>query len=211
MTTILLTRHGQSTWNAERRWQGQADPPLSSLGRDQAYFAASRVGAVDLIASSPQMRALESATIIATQLGLEPVIVVEDLRERSAGPWSGLTRAEIEQQWPGWVESGERPDGYELDDPLFTRVNRALRELTTEYPVDSMLVLSHGGVIKAVEEQLGRSEGRVPNLSGRILQSPALGVGERDGGEQTNSAWIIGDQIRLLDEDLSTGGDGIRV
>lgn len=198
MTTLLLTRHGQSTWNAEGRWQGQADPPLSALGRDQAYFASQRVGTVDVIVSSPQMRALESATIIATQLGLEPVIVVEDLRERSAGPWSGLTKDEIEQEWPGWIEDGRRPEGFEEDGPLMSRVDAALRNLVSEYPVESMLVLSHGGVIKALEQQLGTHEGRVPNLSGRVVQF-------------ANNDWHLGEQIRLLDDDLATGGDGARV
>lgn len=198
VTTLLLARHGQSTWNAQRRWQGQADPPLSELGREQAFFASQRVGAVDLIASSPQIRALETATIIATQLGLEPVIVAEDLRERSAGPWSGLTRDEIEDTWPGWIDSGERPDGYELDGPLFARVDTALKALITEYAVESMLVVSHGGVIKAVEERLGSDDGRVPNLSGRVLHS----------GEDR---WHLGEQLHLLGEDLSTGGDGVRV
>lgn len=198
MTTLLIARHGQSTWNAQRRWQGQADPPLSQLGRDQAFFAAQRVGAVDLIASSPQIRALETATIIATQLGLEPVIVVDELHERSAGPWSGLTREEIEQQWPGWIDSGQRPDGYELDTPLFERVDHGLKALIGEYPVDSMLVLSHGGVITCLEEKLGRLEGRVPNLGGRVIQA-------------TQGQWHLGEQIELLDQDLSTGGDGNRV
>lgn len=198
MTTLLLTRHGQSTWNAEGRWQGQADPPLSALGRDQAFFASQRVGTVDVVISSPQMRALESATIIATQLGIEPVIVVDDLRERSAGPWSGLTKDEIEEQWPGWIQSGQRPEGFEEDGPLFTRIDSALRTLVAEYPVDSMLVLSHGGVIKALEQKLGASEGRVPNLSGRVVQF---------GADQ----WHLGEQIRLLDDDLATGGDGVRV
>ncbi len=198
MTDLLLTRHGQSTWNAEARWQGQADPPLSSQGRDQAYFAARRVGMVDLIASSPQIRALETATIIARHLGLEPVIVVDDLRERAAGPWSGLTRSEIDEKWPGWVESGERPEGYELDEPLFQRVDAALKRLVSEYPVDSMLVLSHGGVIKTIEEHHACWEGRIPNLSGRVLQ-------------HRNQTWTLGDQIRLLDDDLMTGGDGVRV
>lgn len=198
MTTLLLTRHGQSTWNAEGRWQGQADPPLSPFGRDQAFAASHRIGTVDLIAASPQMRALETATIIAAQLGLEPVVVNEDLRERSAGPWSGLTRAEIEEQWPGWIESGERPEGYELDAPLFARVDAALKDLVSEYAVESMLVVTHGGVIKTVEEQLGCHEGRVPNLSGRVLH-------------RAPDVWHLGEQMQLLDDDLSTGGDGIRV
>ena len=49
MTRILLVRHGESTWNADGRWQGQADPPLSDLGRSQAAEAAAKVGTVDAI------------------------------------------------------------------------------------------------------------------------------------------------------------------
>ena len=107
MTRVLLARHGQSTWNAEGRWQGQADPPLSELGREQAHLAAAHVGAVDLIASSPQQRALETATIISSTIGVGPVVVVEQLRERSAGPWSGLTRIDIDNQYCRWLRTGD--------------------------------------------------------------------------------------------------------
>src|SRR3954451_18850203 len=93
---MLLVRHGQSEWNATGRWQGQADPPLSDQGRQQAIDAAARIGSVDVVVSSGLMRALETARIIADQVGVGPVVVEPDLRERHVGEWSGLTHVEIE-------------------------------------------------------------------------------------------------------------------
>lgn len=199
VTTLLLARHGQSTWNAEQRWQGQADPPLSDLGREQASLAAMVVGSVDLIAASPQQRALETATIISEAIGVGPVQAVDGLRERSAGSWSGLTRADIDEQFPGWLAADRRPDDFEGDEELLERVMPALDLIAAAAPGGSILVVCHGGVIKTVETHLGLSEGRVPNLSGRVLTTTAPGT------------WVAGEQIVLLDPDRSTGGDGLRV
>ena len=168
-TTLLLVRHGQSTWNAEGRWQGQADPPLSDRGRWQAAEASAKLGQVDAVVSSPQRRALETAAILAGALGVGPVQLVDDLRERSAGPWSGLTRPEIEAEWPGWVADGRRPDGYEPDEPLVARALAALTEVAAAFAGGTVLVVCHGGVIRAVEAELGIAEGRIPNLAGRVL------------------------------------------
>src|SRR4029078_7240591 len=85
---VLLARHGQSEWNAVGRWQGQADPPLSDLGRKQALVAADRIGTVDVIVSSDLERAVQTAFIISEALGVGPVITNELLRERDAGEWS---------------------------------------------------------------------------------------------------------------------------
>jgi len=197
-TTLLLARHGQSTWNAEKRWQGQADPPLSTIGREQAALAAASVGAVDLIAASPQLRAFETATIISEAIGIGPVIAVEGLRERSAGSWSGLTRDDILAEFPGWLDDGRRPDDFEGDDELLTRVLPALDLVAAASPGGSILVVCHGGVIKTIENHLGIEEGRVPNLSGRVLTS--------DRG-----SWQAGEQMQLIDAKRSTGGDGLRV
>src|ERR1700680_1413671 len=73
-TRLLLVRHGESTWNADGRWQGQADPPLTERGRLQASLAAQALGSIDAIASSDLERAAETASIIAARLGLEPVL-----------------------------------------------------------------------------------------------------------------------------------------
>ena len=105
MTRVLLIRHGQSEWNADGRWQGQADPPLTDLGRHQALHAARNLGTVDAIVASDLQRASETALIIAEALGVGPVVLEPGLRERDAGEWSGLTRAEIERDWPGYLDS----------------------------------------------------------------------------------------------------------
>ena len=104
MTRVLLIRHGQSEWNADGRWQGQADPPLTDLGRHQALHASRNLGVVDAIVASDLQRATETALIIAGELGVGPLVLEPGLRERDAGEWSGLTRAEIERDWPGYLD-----------------------------------------------------------------------------------------------------------
>ncbi len=195
---ILVVRHGQSTWNEERRWQGQADPPLSELGRAQASAAARSVGTIDAIVSSPQIRALETAQTIGDHVGVGPVDVFENLRERSAGLWSGLTRAEIDERWPDWVESDRRPEGWEPDTELFPRVMDAFDSIAEKYGGATLLAVCHGGVIIALEQQLQVNEGRVPNLHGRVVNGRA---GSLVGGEK----------LQLIPEDMSTGGESNRV
>src|SRR5688572_29468638 len=104
MASLLLVRHGQSTWNAARRWQGWADPPLSELGEEQAREAVPRLRPLGLVAvfSSDLVRARQTAAILADGLGLpfdEAVGVEPGLRERSVGEWSGLVTEEIEERW----------------------------------------------------------------------------------------------------------------
>jgi broad specificity phosphatase PhoE len=181
MTQLLLVRHGQSEWNALGRWQGRADPPLTELGRQQAFHAATRIGSVDLICASPLDRALHTARIISEQLGVGPVVVVPDLAERDAGEWQGLTRAEIEQQWPGYLATGRRPPGYEDQDELVARAHGALDLVAAEYDGAEVLVLTHGGVINAVEQAAGLPWERMPNLGGRWVthHGDRLAVGDR--------------------------------
>lgn len=181
MTQMLLVRHGQSEWNALGRWQGRADPPLTDLGRQQAFHAAAHIGAVDLICASPLQRALDTARIISEQLGVGPVVVEPDLAERDAGEWQGLTRAEIEQQWPGYLATGRRPAGYEDQDDLVERAHGALDRIAAEYAGAELLVLTHGGFINAVEQAAGLPWERMPNLGGRWVthHGDRLAVGDR--------------------------------
>ena len=178
MTRLLLVRHGESEWNAVGRWQGWADPPLSELGRRQAWVAARSVGAVDAVVASDLLRASETAEIIAGEIGIGPVVVDGALRERAAGPWEGRTRREIEAEWPGWLESGKRPEGYETDDAVLDRVLPALAAL--ESAGETVLVVTHGGVLGAVERHLGEPHNRTPNLGGRVIEvhSGRLGASE---------------------------------
>jgi broad specificity phosphatase PhoE len=91
------------------------------------------------------------------------------LRERDAGEWTGLTRADIDAQWPGYLADGRRPPGFELDDAILGRILEALAALHQERPGGRVLAVAHGGVIRALERQFGIDDGLVPNLGGRVV------------------------------------------
>ena len=188
MSRILVVRHGQSTWNADGRWQGQADPPLSALGVAQAEAAAGAVDGVDAIWASDLERARRTAEILAVPPGLA-VVADARLRERDAGEWTGLTRVEIEDRFPGALAERRRPPGFELDEPLLVRARAALRELAAVLVGGTAIVVTHGGVILALERQHGEQRTPVANLEGRWLDVD----GEGDFG--------LGDRQILFDPD----------
>ena len=181
-TRILLVRHGQSEWNAAGRWQGQADPPLTSLGRRQAYEAARAVGAVDAIWASDLQRAVETATIVADSVGVGPVVVDPDLRERDAGEFSGLTRDELERRFPGYLADHRRPPGWEPDEVLLARAVTALQRIADAVPGGDVVVITHGGLVYTLEQHLGQEFVRLANTEGRWLEvtpDGRLALGER--------------------------------
>jgi probable phosphoglycerate mutase len=192
-TRVLLVRHGQSEWNAVGRWQGQADPPLSDIGRRQARAAARALGAVDAVFASDLQRATETAIIIADELGVGPVVVEPDLRERDAGEWSGLTRAEIERDWPGYLEAASdkhrgfgpgaqrRPPSWEPDESVLTRARRALARIDDLVGGGDVLAVTHGGLVYVLEGHLGAQVERMANGAGRWVEvdGEELRLGER--------------------------------
>lgn len=184
MPRILLVRHGQSEWNAEGRWQGQADIALSDLGRAQARAASAKLGSFDVIASSTLLRAAETAYLISTELGIGPIVPVPELIERSAGEWSGLTKDDIERDWPGYLGADQRPPGYESDDELWVRIEAGMRIVgdLLQGTHDEGLVVAHGGLIYLLEARVGIKRGRIPNLGALwvdIAADGTLSAGER--------------------------------
>jgi probable phosphoglycerate mutase len=179
---VLLVRHGQSTWNADGRWQGQADPPLSRLGEEQARVGASAVAALAPIrvVSSDLVRARRTAELLAPA-GCT-VEAHAAWRERTAGEWEGLTRAEIDARFPGWIEAHRSPPGFETDEPLLARARPALEALVRAHPEDVVVVVTHGGVIRTLERHLDAPSVPVPNVGGRWfhLRDGAMVLGERD-------------------------------
>jgi phosphoserine phosphatase len=155
VTTILLARHGESDWNRDRRWQGHADRPLTDLGREQARALADRLAATELDAvySSDLERARETAAIVAESHQL-PVNELSDLREVDVGSWSGLTRAEAEERFPNafrrWTEGEEGWDDGETYEQLSERVIGAVLAIAARHPRDRVLLVAHGGSIRAV-------------------------------------------------------------
>lgn len=163
---LLLVRHGLSEWNATGRWQGWADPPLTDLGRQQALAAARGVGAVDVLVASDLQRARETAEIIGESVGMGPVLVDEGLRERHVGEYTGLTRAEIEERWPGALASYADPPGGETRDEVVARVLDVISRLAEAHPGADVLAVSHGGIIRYLERHLGEERPPLPNLAG---------------------------------------------
>ena len=178
--SLLVVRHGQSTWNADGRWQGQADPPLSSLGEQQAVAAAREVHGCAAVFSSDLRRAARTAEIVADAVlpgGAAAVVVDPRLRERDAGEWTGLTRPEIEQRDPGALHDGRRPPGFEPDSALSARALAALEACAAEVAEGaSALVVTHGGVIRSVERALGGGGEAIPNLGGRRILTGVDGL-----------------------------------
>jgi broad specificity phosphatase PhoE len=156
MTTIYLARHGESDWNAANRFQGHSDRPLTEEGRRQAEALAELVAAenVDAIYSSPLIRALETARIVAARTGLE-VTELDDLREVDTGSWSGLSRAEVQERFPEgferWISGGSGWEDGETYEEMGERVLGALKEIARADPGGRILVVSHGGPIRAIQ------------------------------------------------------------
>jgi broad specificity phosphatase PhoE len=180
---LLLVRHGQSTWNAIGRWQGHADPPLSELGARQAGAAAEAVAdlAVVAVVTSDLQRAHRTAELV--QPPEIPITVEPALRERDAGAWTGLTRDEIEKQFPGDLAARRSGPGFEGDEALLARVLPVLGALVAGTDADVVLVVTHGGVIRALERHLGAPSVPVPNLGGRWLLDDGTGglaLGDRE-------------------------------
>ena len=170
VTRLLVVRHGQSEWNAVGRWQGRADPPLTMEGQRQAAAAARALGSFDAVVASPLQRAAETATLIAEHLGIGPVLVEPDLMERDAGEWQGLTRGQIEMDWPGYLEQGKRPPGYEPDDVMLERVMAALDRVAQRAGGGEVLVVAHGGVVYTLEDACGEPWRRLENLGARWFE-----------------------------------------
>lgn len=207
---LLLVRHGESTWNAVRRWQGRADPPLSPRGEQQAVDAVrslAELGEIEAVATSSLERARRTGELIAEGLGVEVIAADPDLDERSAGPWEGMTREEIHRAYPGYLDADRRPSGYESDEALLGRVVPGLERTHRRAAGRGhgrIVVVSHGGVIGALERRAHEAAtgarhpwSRFDNLEGRWFTLDADGV------------VALGDRVALVrDEGAGAAGAG---
>lgn len=156
VTRICLVRHGETDWNAERRLQGQLDIPLNDNGRQQAtrLAAALKQAAHPFAAlySSDLQRAASTAAPVAQQLGLA-VTPLPELRERHFGALQGVALADGPQQQPyAWHGYSQREPAHDLGGGesllvFSARVHQALARLAAEHHGQSILLVSHGGVL----------------------------------------------------------------
>jgi broad specificity phosphatase PhoE len=162
-TRILLARHGETEWNRLGRWQGHADPPLNEAGRRQAATLAEQLAGdgIAAIYSSDLRRASETARIVADRLGLE-VTEERELREIDVGSWSGLTRDEVRERYPEgfarWLAGEIGHDG-ETREALARRVVGAVETIARTHPGEHVLVVTHGGAIRALRRHAAGDPG----------------------------------------------------
>ncbi len=151
---LILVRHGETMYNAQRRLAGQSDIPLSPLGRRQAAALGQSLASesLDVIATSDLLRTRETAEHIARHHAL---LVREDpnLRELALGEWEGYTSAEVRQRdapllalWQA-NPTAYAPPGGETVAQLRDRIVCALRDCQTSHAGASVLWVTHGGLI----------------------------------------------------------------
>jgi glucosyl-3-phosphoglycerate phosphatase len=168
-----LWRHGETAWNAERRFQGQSDIELDETGRQQAGRAARLLAALRpaMIVSSDLSRAANTAAPLASLTGLT-VTYDKDLRERHGGSWEGLTDTEIRTRYPVEHANWTPPDGEPpavVADRVCAAIERAataLRDLTQPAGAQSAGAQSAGA-------QSADAEPAVSGFSNAELAVPA--------------------------------------
>jgi uncharacterized phosphatase len=148
VTVLYLVRHGETDWNRQRRIQGSTDIPLNTTGRSQALATGTLLARRrwDAIVASPLSRAFETASIIATAVGLPEPSVNNALVERNYGTAEGMTGREIDLRYP----RGTEVPGRETREAVGARVIPALLEIAEAHPGGAVIVVSHGGVIRSV-------------------------------------------------------------
>ncbi|MFB6631512.1 histidine phosphatase family protein [Streptomyces sp. NPDC056362] len=186
---IVLWRHGQTSWNLERRFQGSTDIELTETGVAQARRAARLLAALqpDAIVASDLKRAAATAAELAALTG-HTVAHDSALRETYAGEWQGLTHEEIVarygEQYAAW-KRGEpvRRGGGELETEVADRAAPVVLEHADKLPEDgTLVVVSHGGTIRTtigrllgLEAQHWESLGGLSNCCWSVLGEGARG------------------------------------
>ncbi|HEX8786123.1 MAG TPA: histidine phosphatase family protein [Telluria sp.] len=158
-TDIILIRHGETAWNAERRLQGHLDIPLNGEGERQAALLAGALApeSIDLIVSSDLARARQTAQAVAGRRGM---FVQSDpaLRERAYGGFEGLLYSEIEARFPGDFAAWQARDvdaslptgkhqGESFRD-FFARATGAILAWGEAHPGKTIALVAHGGVLE---------------------------------------------------------------
>jgi probable phosphoglycerate mutase len=205
--TVLVWRHGQTAWNAQRRFQGQLDISLDDLGREQAARAAALlVGfAPSAIVSSDLVRARETAQALADVTGL-PIATDPRLREIDVGVWQGLTFDEVSERFPieaaAWRDGGDGRRGggeslVEVGARAVAAVDDALLDLADGR---TLVVVTHGAAGRAiVASMIGlptpfwRSLGSLANCCWSLMGEAASGWRLFDHNAGSLPEVVVGD------------------
>ena len=177
-TRVYLVRHGATHRTAENRFSGAVGVDLSEEGRTQAGLLGERLrrDRIDALYTSSLSRAVQTAELIGAHCNLTPS-VVDALREIDHGHWEGLTRAEVEERFPGEYEAWEEdpftyaPEGGETGVAVLARALPALRAIVTAHPGQSVVIVSHKATIRILLSSLLGFDER--GYRDRLDQAPA--------------------------------------
>jgi probable phosphoglycerate mutase len=188
MTELILLRHGETDWNRELRFQGHVDVGLNAIGLEQARRLARRLAGETAhgLYASDLLRARQTAQPVSQELALAAVSDPA-LREQGFGCVDGLSVDEIKalhpEAWEGWLRFEEdycMPEG-ETTRQFHARVMDAIHRLRAEHAGQTLVVVTHGGVLDMIYRS-ARSLG----LSGpRQSEIPNAGLNRvrlREGG-----------------------------
>lgn len=158
MTRLYLIRHGQTDWNIEGRWQGQADVPLNQHGREQAEKIARELAGegIKAIYSSDLSRARQTAQAISTTTGLS-IHFDPRLREIHQGDWQGMLVSEIQARYGEKFRQRKEnplavaPPGGETVMQVQGRVVAAVEDIVHGHPVERVAVVSHGFALAVIQ------------------------------------------------------------
>jgi probable phosphoglycerate mutase len=157
MTAVFVLRHPQTTWNAESRYQGRLEAPVSSEGQLQSRLVARAFAAGELAAvfSSPLTRAVYLGRELA-QATDTPLILDARLTEIAMGPWEGLYLDQIKQRYPEMYDAWySRPDlvrfpgGESLTD-VYCRAASAMNEMYRRFTGGSVAIVTHSAVVQVL-------------------------------------------------------------
>lgn len=157
MKRLYFVRHGESVINARRVWGARSPGELTPLGREQALAAGKKARQeklkVDLIVSSPIERALETATIIAKELGYptEKIVLSDLLMERSMGELEGTSVDDFFNNHP--FEHLDEVPGSETVEQLQERAKQA-HDYLRALPEDNIMVVSHSAFGRALRRAI---------------------------------------------------------
>lgn len=154
---LLLTRHGETEHNVEGRYAGSTDVPLNANGMRQAEELSKLplLLEVDVIASSPLIRAVQTAVVVQRRLG-KPLHIHPEFRERCVGVYEGLTREEAQARYPAQWNANITgipdcaPDGGETLVQVTERIRAGLEKLLREYDGKTILLVAHGYVSREI-------------------------------------------------------------
>lgn len=155
---FLFLRHGQTDWNLQGRFQGHSDIPLNETGLAQARRAVERLSGqgIELIISSPLIRALKTAAIIAERIE-RPIRVDNGLMERTFGSFEGLVISEVKRRLG--LQPNEKLTRHLPADAEQWRETRARAASTIgvwleRHPSERLLFVAHAGLFDALHEQM---------------------------------------------------------